>query len=107
MTPGAADGPEDPGDLLRETEDPASGALVVLRGDVPVPDRADDPELEAIEQEALRRFEVRACRLRVRRGDAPDGASVTAVVRAPHRRDAFEAARWSVAEARRRLAETR
>lgn len=104
-TPDAAGGGTGPEELIRTTGDPASGALVVLRSG-PATGRpgassggGDAPDLAGIEEEALDRFEIRVCRLRAARGEADDGVVVTAVVRAPHRRAAFAAARWALASA--------
>lgn len=128
MTPRVVDGPLDPAGLARGTEDPASGALVVVTGARGGTDPADggdggeegdggesrpaggdagaealDRSLDSIEDEALDRFAVRRCRLRVR-ADAPRGEpAVAAMVRAPHRGPAFDAARWAVASALERL----
>lgn len=110
MTPRVVDGPLDPAGLARGAEDPASGALVVVTGARGGTDPAADADAEAldrslgsIEDETLDRFAVRRCRLRVRAG-APRGEPVVAaMVRAPHRGPAFDAARWAVASALERL----
>lgn len=111
--PGAGDGAGALEALLRATGDPASGALVVLRSGPTAPDggpgaagAGGGADLTGLEEEALDRFEVRSCRLRAARdpGDAPP--SLTAVVRAPHRRAAFAAARWALAAARERLGDS-
>lgn len=104
-TPDAAGGGAGPEELIRATGDPASGALVVLRsgsaaGRAGAPGGAGSvPDLSGIEEEALDRFEIRVCRLRAAREGAEDGVVVTALVRAPHRRAAFAAARWALAAA--------
>lgn len=124
MTRRIVDGPLAPGSLVGETPDPASGALVVLCGPAAAdPAAAAPPDeqgragregsrpsdgrcgriLAELEEEILRRFGARRCRLRFRPNAPPGETALAAVVRAPHRRDAFEAARWAVAEARRRL----
>lgn len=97
--------------LLEGTEDSGSGALVVLSrpagagGGRSAPGAEGDAErvLEALEEEVLRRFAARRCRLQFRPGALPGETAVAAVVRAAHRREAFEAARWVVAEVRERL----
>lgn len=126
MTSRVVEGALDPTDLLRRTEDPASGALVVVTGGrggtAPEGDGAAgddggaprdlgedagaealDRALGAIEDEALERFEVRRCRLRVRPAAPPGDPAVVAAVRARHRAAAFEAARWAVSSALERL----
>lgn len=109
-TPGAAGGGTGPQELIRTTGDPASGALVVLRSEPrgggsepPSSGAGAAPDLAGLEDEALDRFEIRVCRLRAAREGADDGVVVTAVVRAPHRRAAFAAARWALATARERV----
>ncbi len=98
-TPGAAGSGTGPEELIRTTGDPASGALVVLRSGPSSSGAGPAPDLAGIEGEALDRFEIRVCRLRAAREGADDGVVVTAVVRAPHRRAAFAAARWALASA--------
>lgn len=112
---------EDPIDLnalIRETEDPGSGALVVFVGTVrdhnegkpveavtyeaykPLAEKA----LEELEREVLRRFEVRRCRIQHRVGHLPlQEPSVAIVVRAAHRAEAFAAARWAIDELKKRV----
>lgn len=113
MTSRVVDGPPDPAPLIRSSGDPACGALVVLSG--PAGEGGADPAgggdgvevfLEELEEAALARHEVRRCRLALGR-DGPAGeGEVVAVVRAPHRAAAFEAARWSLAAVRDRLGGT-
>jgi molybdopterin synthase catalytic subunit len=128
MTSRVAERALDPSDFLRETEDPATGALVVVTGGrggtapegegdrAAGEDGGDSPHagedagaealdraLGSIEEEALDRFDVRRCRLRVRPSAPPGASAVVAVVRAPHRAAAFEAARWTVASGLDRL----
>ena len=111
-TPDAGDGSPGTGELIRGTADPAAGALVVLRsgpragaGGGPFPAGGTDrlPELAPIEEEARDRFEVRVCRLRAAGDPGAGELALEALVRAPHRRAAFAAARWALAEARQRL----
>lgn len=106
------DEPLDPEPEIRAVADPESGALVVLRapgadaGGPADPDRARsfaEGVLEELEAETVRRFGVRRCALRHRPAAGPGEAAFLAVVRAPHRADAFEAAEWAMAEARERL----
>lgn len=126
MTTRVVEGALDPAGLARGTEDPTSGALVVLTGsrdgrvaaasggrrtgsgslaDVDGSEEDVDRVLGELEDEARGRFDVRRCRLRVR-ADAPPGEpAVAAVVRARHRRAAFDAARWAVTSALGRLSE--
>lgn len=125
MTTRVVEGALDPAGLARGTEDPASGALVVLAGSrdertaaasggragsgslgaVDGSEEDVDGVLGELEDEAQARFDVRRCRLRVR-ADAPPGEpAIAAVVRAPHRRAAFDAARWAVTSALGRLSE--
>ncbi len=112
---------EDPLDLaplLQETEDPGSGALVVFVGTVR--DRNDGKPVEAVtyeaykplaekalkelEQEVLERFDVRKCRIQHRVGHLQlKEPSVAIVVRAAHRREAFEAAKWAIDELKKRV----
>jgi molybdopterin synthase catalytic subunit len=59
--------------------------------------------MAAIEQEALARFRITACHIRHRIGELSLGeASVLVVVRAPHRADAFDAARYAIDTLKRR-----
>lgn len=126
MTRRVVDEPLDPESLVRGTADAESGALVVLSGPAAAADgssagegsteagggavlgEAGGPEpaaraLEELEEEVLDRFDVRRCRLQLRPDAPPDEPAIVAVVRAPHRRDAFEAARWAVASVRERV----
>lgn len=110
MTSRVVDGPPDPAPLIRSSGDPVCGALVVLTGRAGEgdADRAGggaglEAFLEELEEAALARHEVRRCRLALGR-DRPTGeAEVVAVVRAPHRAAAFEAARWALTAVRDRL----
>ncbi len=103
--------------LLKETEDPASGALVIFSGTVRnehegEPVRAITYEahvtlaervLHEVEEEVLARFDVRQCRIQHRIGTLPLGElSVIVVVRAAHRAPAFEAARYAIDELKKR-----
>lgn len=98
-------------DLLDETASPECGALVVFGGTVRLYN--DDREvtrldysvyaplaekaLSEIERETERRYGVTACRIRHRLGELAVGEmSVLVVVRAPHRAEAFEAARYAI-----------
>ncbi len=97
--------------LLHETEDDSCGALVVFAGTVrdhhegrgvsgmsysaytPMADRV----LRELETETLERFPVERCRIMHRTGNLSIGeASVLVVVRAHHRADAFDAARYAI-----------
>lgn len=111
---------EDPLDLsqlLKETEDPASGALVIFSGTVrneneSKPVRAITYEahvtlaenvLRALEEEVLSRFAVRRCRVQHRSGTLQLGEpSVIIVVRAAHRAEAFQAAQYAIDQLKRR-----
>jgi len=112
------EGPIDLGALLAETEDPGSGALVVFVGTVrdhnegkpveavtyeaykPLAEKA----LQALEQEVLERFPVRRCRIQHRVGRLKlTEPSVAIVVRAAHRPEAFEAAKWAIDELKKRV----
>ncbi|MCK8514828.1 molybdenum cofactor biosynthesis protein MoaE [Methylonatrum kenyense] len=103
--------PLDMGQLLRETENDACGALVVFGGIVrnhhagkgvsgmsysaygPMAEKV----LAELEQETLQKFPVSECRIVHRTGDLAIGeASVLVVVRAPHRGDAFDGARYAI-----------
>ena len=58
--------------------------------------------LEALEGEAVRRFEVASCRIAHRLGEVPiTEASVAVVVAAGHRGPAFDACRWAMDELKR------
>jgi molybdopterin synthase catalytic subunit len=110
--------PLDLNELLRETEDPGSGALVVFVGTVR--DENDGKPVEALTYEAhiplaekaleelecdvLSRFDVRRCRIRHRIGTLPPGEpSVVVVIRAAHRAEAFAAARYAIDELKERV----
>ncbi|HWU68510.1 MAG TPA: molybdenum cofactor biosynthesis protein MoaE [Stenotrophobium sp.] len=94
--------------LLAQTEDPACGAVVVFGGTVRLDQGVRmidytayvplaEKTLAEIEQEALRRFDIRHCRLVHRTGLLKLGEwSVMVVVRAGHRGAAFDAARWAI-----------
>lgn len=103
--------------LLRETEDNASGALVIFYGTVrnenegrpvqsmtyeahvPLAEKA----LREIEQEALDKFGVRRCRIQHRIGHLELGEpSVLIVVRAGHRDEAYAASRYAIDEVKQR-----
>jgi molybdopterin synthase catalytic subunit len=111
-------GPLDLAAVLDETEDEASGALVVFAGTV----RNDDDgrrvtgidysahaalaekTLREVEQETLRRFEIRRCRILHRTGAlSVREFSVLVVVRAAHRSAAFEAARFAIDTLKQRV----
>jgi len=104
--------------LIEETEDPGSGALVMFVGTVR--DHNDGKPVEAVtyeaytplaekalrdlEQEVLERFPVRRCRIQHRVGHLKlTEPSVAIVVRAAHRREAFEAAEWAIDELKKRV----
>lgn len=97
--------------LLTDSADPRAGALVVFAGTVrnhhhdktvtrleysaygPLAEKS----LAEIEAEAARRYDILSCRLRHRLGDVAIGeVSVYVVVRAEHRGEAFDAARWAI-----------
>jgi molybdopterin synthase catalytic subunit len=105
--------------LLTETEDAECGALVVFGGTVrrhnhgrEVVDIAysahgplAEKTLAEIEAETLEKFDARHCRLVHRVGELAVGdVSVYAVVRAVHRGEAFEAARYAVEALKHRVA---
>lgn len=104
--------------LLEETADPASGGLVVFAGTVRNENEGRSVErlsyeahaalaertLAQLEEEVLDRFEVRRCRVAHRTGTLEVGEpSVLVVVRAAHRAEAFEAARWAIDELKERV----
>lgn len=61
-------------------------------------------ELEALEREAVERFEIAACAIAHRLGEVPPAeASVVVVVASAHRGPAFEACRWVMDELKRRV----
>lgn len=97
--------------LIAETADVTCGALVAFGGLVrdhndgrsvsgmtyDAHTRMAAATLEALEQEVLRRFDVRRCRLVHRVGPLALGeASVWVVVRSPHRKAAFRAAEYAI-----------
>jgi molybdopterin synthase catalytic subunit len=97
--------------LLEETADPECGALAVFGGtvrrhnedkevtrlDYSVYEPLAKKALADIERETEHRFGVTACRIRHRVGRLEIGElSVLVVVRAPHRAEAFEAARYAI-----------
>jgi len=103
--------------LLRETADPASGALVVFYGTVrdhndgrPVRSMAYEAHvsmaekvLAAIEAEVLEKFDVRRCRIVHRIGHLALGEpSVIIVVRSAHRAAAYAASRYAIDELKQR-----
>ncbi|MCK5318940.1 MAG: molybdenum cofactor biosynthesis protein MoaE [Anaerolineales bacterium] len=104
-------------DLIAETEDHSSGALIVFTGvvrnnndgqavygltyeaDVPLAEKV----LAEIESEALSEFSVHHCRIQHRIGSLKLGeTSVIIVVRSPHRAEAYEASRYAIEELKRR-----
>ncbi|MCZ7539293.1 MAG: molybdenum cofactor biosynthesis protein MoaE [Anaerolineae bacterium] len=97
--------------LLQETEDPASGALVVFYGTVrdhndgrPVQSMTYEAHvglaekvLAEIEEEVLAKFGARRCRIQHRVGHLALGEpSVLIVVRAGHRDAAYAASRYAI-----------
>jgi molybdopterin synthase catalytic subunit len=103
-------------ELLAETEDSGSGALVVFVGTVRDHNGGKPVEavtyeayiplaekvLEELEREVLKRFDVRACRIQHRVGTLRLGEpSVAIVVRAAHRAEAFEGAHYAIDELKR------
>lgn len=98
-------------DLLAETADPAAGALVVFSGTVrnthggKSVERLDysshpplvEKVLGELEQEIIEKFDVLQCRIVHREGTLEIGEdSVLVVVRAGHRPEAFDAARYAI-----------
>ncbi len=97
--------------LLDKTADDRCGALVVFGGTVRLENEGQqvtaidytahtalaEKTLREIEAEALERFGITHCRLQHRLGHLELGElSVLVVVRAGHRPEAFEAARWAI-----------
>lgn len=97
--------------LLTVTQSPATGALTIFAGTVrrhnggrevtaleySVYEPLAERRLEEIEREAERRFGVTCCRIQHRVGPLDIGdTSVLIVVRAPHRAEAFAAARYAI-----------
>ena len=118
MTRWISDAPLSLDALLDETDDERAGALVVFGGMIrnenlgePVARMRYDVHgplaarsLEAIEEEARRRFDILSCRIRHRVGDVSLGEpSVWIVVRAKHRPPAYDASRWALEELKRRV----
>ncbi len=104
--------------LLAETEDESCGALVIFGGAVRVNnegrtvDSIDysahnalaEKTLREVEQETRDKFQVAQCRLVHRIGKLALGElSVLVVVRAGHRPEAFEAARWAIDTVKKRV----
>lgn len=101
--------------LLAETEDPDCGALVVFGGTVRLDDGVQqidytayaplaEKTLAEVEQETRVKFGVKHCRLVHRLGAVKLGElSVLVVVRAGHRPEAFEAARYAIDELKKRV----
>lgn len=106
--------PLDVAKVIAETEDPSCGALVVFGGAVRIDDgvtRIDytayepiaEKALTEVENEARERFGVKHCRVLHRLGAVELGElSVLVVVRAGHRPQAFEAARYAIDELKKR-----
>lgn len=104
--------------LIDETVDDRCGALVIFSGDIRHHNQGRDDVvaieyeahqvmasrvLEAIEAEVLERFGIHQCRIQHRTGRVAVGeSSVLVVCRAPHRRDAFEGARYAMDELKER-----
>lgn len=118
MTQYLTDQALDLGALLLETEDDNCGALVVFGGTVRMHnegrtvDSIDysahaalaEKTLREIEEETIRRFKVARCRLAHRTGRLELGQiSVLVVVRAQHRPEAFDAARWAIDTLKKRV----
>lgn len=104
--------------LLEETGDERCGALAVFGGTVRIDNEGRQvtaidysayaplavKTLQAIEAETMQRFGVHQCRLVHRTGKLALGElSVLVVVRAGHRPEAFEAARWAIDTLKERL----
>jgi len=104
-------------DLIAETEDHMSGALIIFSGvvrnhndgqevdgmnyeaDVPLAEKV----LAEIESEARSRYSVHHCRIQHRVGSLELGeTSVIIVVRSPHRAEAYNASRYAIDELKRR-----
>lgn len=97
--------------LLADTQSPETGALAIFAGTVrrhnagrevtaleyTVYEPLAERRLAEIEREAEQRFGVTCCRIRHRIGPLAIGdTSVLVVVRAPHRAEAFAAARYAI-----------
>ena len=104
--------------LLSETEDESCGALVVFGGAVRINNEGRtvhsidysahtalaEKTLREVEQETKAKFGVTQCRLIHRVGKLALGElSVLVVVRAGHRPEAFEAARWAIDTLKKRV----
>jgi len=104
--------------LIAETEDPSAGALVIFSGTVrnendglPVNGMTYEAHvplaekvLKELEAEVLARFPVSQCRIVHRVGPLALGeVSVYVVVRAGHRGEAFDAARYAIDETKQRV----
>ncbi|MGH8461883.1 MAG: molybdenum cofactor biosynthesis protein MoaE [Stenotrophobium sp.] len=115
MTQRLTERPLDVEALLAQTQDPDCGALVVFGGTVRFDDGVSaidytayaplaEKALAEVEREALRRFDIRHCRLLHRTGLLKLGElSVLVVVRAAHRGTAFDAARWAIDTLKQRV----
>jgi molybdopterin synthase catalytic subunit len=105
------DGPLKLDDLLNETIDSGSGALVIFVGTVRDENEGQPVQaityeahislaekvLRAIEEEVLSQFAVRRCRIQHRIGTLRLGeSSVQIVIRAGHRAAAYEASRYAI-----------
>ncbi|KEZ77530.1 molybdenum cofactor biosynthesis protein [Salinisphaera hydrothermalis] len=105
--------------LMAETEDERCGALVIFGGTVRLTNAGRTVEsmdysaygplaartMADIERETLEAFDIHACRLQHRTGRLGLGEmSVYVVVRAVHRRPAFEAAEHALEELKARVA---
>lgn len=111
-------GPIDVPALIADVGDPGCGGLVLFLGTVrrtpddgPVVaieysayhDMAEE-EIERIVTEAQGRWPTVRCEMRHRVGEVPLGeASIAVAAAAPHRPEAFDAARWIIDQAKRRL----
>lgn len=97
--------------LIEETQEPASGALVVFSGTVrnhhagKYVERLEysahaalvEQVLSELEREVIDKFGVQQCRIVHRQGALDIGEdSVLVVVRSAHRREAFDAARYAI-----------
>jgi len=110
--------PIDVGNLVAQVSDPGRGGTVLFLGSVR---RSEEDgavasieysayeemvvaEFERIVAEAKARWPDAVCRVAHRLGDVPVGEpSIAVVAAAPHRREAFEACRFLIEEAKRRL----
>ena len=118
MSKWITEAPLDLNALISETEDDSCGALVIFSGTVrnenegrPVDGMTYEAHVEMaekvlqeIEAETLKRFPVAQCRIAHRIGPMKLGeVSVYVVVRAGHRGEAFEAARYGIDETKKRV----